>query len=161
MVPERLKQRLWLGARVMQLRKPDPISLRFPCRYLAGDTTRQLFLGVWADFNRDQQWTPDEQLFGTFIGGPGVGGWDADAASNTVDVEFDSAPGGPGMWMRFRLAYGEAVGPTGPTEFGEVEDYLLTPVPEPTPFVMAFAGILPLLWRVRGTLANHGRYSGV
>jgi hypothetical protein len=105
-------------------------------RYDAMDASKQLYLGAWADFNGDRQWTPDESLFGQFIGGPGTAGWALGDSMHTLALPFVYPVNAPdNIWFRFRLGYGEAVGPTGFTEFGEVEDYLI-----PAPGVGACIG---------------------
>jgi len=74
-------------------------------------------LDAWIDFNRDGTWTIDEQIFVME---------DVVAGVNllSVTVPAGSVPGD--AFARFRLSSAGGLNPTGATDDGEVEDYVVS-----------------------------------
>jgi hypothetical protein len=94
---------------------------------------RRLYLRGWIDYNKDGDWDDPGELVVDCDVAPGTTGqcnkWPADwpdarQHSQTFVVKFNVGFVTPG-WTRarFRLSYGAPVRPTGPAQFGEVEDY--------------------------------------
>jgi hypothetical protein len=114
-------------------------------RYVAGDQTKQLWLGAWADLNNDGQWTFDEQLVGQFLDDGTLAAWNDGEQAHlfsfglTTPIQLQNEDQ---LWLRFRLAYGEAVGPTGLSEFGEVEDYVVPSPGSMVPLSLLGLGLL-------------------
>ena len=147
----------------------------------ADDPARSIWVNGWIDWNSDGDWedpeehvVPGARIWPTveegvvtgwnFEGGnvTGIVDWGEDWA--TFEARFQVPPWSreqaantppelaPGkVWARFRLDYGENVGPTGPARFGEVEDYLVQ-----QPVVLPDFGDAPDSYGTR--LSSNGAY---
>ena len=94
---------------------------------------RRLYLTIWVDYNQDGDWedegevgmacdlAPDTRIF---CDGRYRGKWQPgrDVLSLPIRFRIRADVEGP-TWVRARLSYGEPVGPTGATMYGEVEDF--------------------------------------
>lgn len=82
------------------------------------DLPPTLFVNVWADWNGDTVWSPDELIAATTLAA------DFDGMQQLPRIDFDIPAGAQSpTWLRVRLARGENPGPYGLAEFGEIEDY--------------------------------------
>gem|GEM_PF-4197175 len=103
-------------------------------RYGLG-VNRRLYLRAWIDWNGDGSWDPSSDKIIDWSGGPGMVGadgsfWPRNQKSWTINFRpIAKQVTTDATWMLFRLSYGEGTMPTGPAEFGEVEDYRLVVIP--------------------------------
>lgn len=95
------------------------------------EATNRLYLRGWFDMNGDGDWDDPGELVIDCIIAPGTMGTCNGRPANWPNRPSHSFSvrllGGPPKhwtgWLRFRLSYGAPVGPTGPSLYGEVEDY--------------------------------------
>jgi hypothetical protein len=99
-----------------------------PARYNQANAANRLYLNAWIDWNGDFDWNDaGEHVIQRAID-PRVdfpGGNNKVYAFNNVNCPAPPFVLGADIYARFRLDYGENVGPTGDAQFGEVEDYEL------------------------------------
>lgn len=107
------------------------------------ETAPTLYLQAWIDWNLDTTWSPDELMVALTLGADFMG---------SINLNFSflvpQVPDGE-YWARFRLTRGETPGPYGEALFGEIEDYQITVIPEPSAAALLLLSPLTLLRRPR------------
>jgi len=77
-------------------------------------TGKQAYLNAWIDFNDGGTFTADDQIINALAVSPGV---------NHVTITVPASAMAGTTWARFRLSTTAALGPSGGSADGEVEDY--------------------------------------
>jgi hypothetical protein len=93
---------------------------------------------LWVDWDQSGSWETDELMINiedTWFDG-------TNKLTETIPVPSDALYGT--TWLRARLSFDE-VGPSGWTEYGEVEDYQVDVVPEPGSILLLSTGLVGLL----------------
>lgn len=96
-------------------------------------SNERLYLSIWVDYNQDGDWDDEGEQAVLCNVAPGTSGYCNELAVNwrspdeeslTFQIRFRlRSEVSAETWVRARLSYGQPVGPTGPAEFGEVEDF--------------------------------------
>ncbi len=127
-----------------------------------GDSNDYRYLDAWIDFNINGSFDPSEHLWGGVSQMLGMGSLSiledltlADIYNLTFDIPEGAIVGD--TYARFRLSSQGNLGPTGFAADGEVEDYMVSPLPEVSTIFMLGLGMLGLggyVWlRRRKTVA--------
>ena len=107
------------------------------------------YLDAWIDFNINGSFDPSEHLWGGVSQVLGMGSLSimeeleaADIYNLTFDIPADAVVGD--TYARFRLSSQGNLGPTGLAADGEVEDYMVSPLPEVATIFLLGLGIVGL-----------------
>ncbi|MFC1805473.1 GEVED domain-containing protein [Planctomycetota bacterium] len=94
-----------------------------------------VFIDGWIDLDQDgtfDETDDSDHVVGGYHVNPNT--WGADSPPEPIFFPVPNwspgtGPAGTGYYSRWRLSYGTTTVPTGPVDFGEVEDYQVTPEP--------------------------------
>jgi hypothetical protein len=132
---------------VVSLSVADYLSSRYDKTSLPPDQHEytNIYLDGWIDRNRDGDFLDADEHIASVMEDPSS--WGQNTKVVHVPIS-DYKPSGLGNYIRWRLTYGApATGPAGFSNYGEVEDYFLTP--EPTTILLLGSGLVVLARRRR------------